>query len=68
MREETGDSTKETGDVRVDKGDGRQEKADRRWERGDMRSGWGTTFFSVRYITFFSVLKKERFVLFSSFL
>ena len=32
------------------------------------KSGLGTPFFSVRYVTFFSVLKKERSVLFCSFL
>ena len=31
-------------------------------------SGMGTPFFSVRYVTFFSVLKKERYNLFRSFL
>ena len=31
-------------------------------------AGLGTPFFSVWYVTFFSVLKKERFVLFRSFL
>ena len=30
--------------------------------------GLGTAFFSVRYVTFFSVLKKKRSVLFRSFL
>ena len=30
--------------------------------------GLGTPFFSVRYVTFFYVLKKERYVLFRSFL
>ena len=31
-------------------------------------AGLGTPFFSVRYVTFFSILKKERSVLFRSFL
>ena len=31
------------------------------------RTGLGTPFFSLRYVTFFSVLKEEHSVLFSSF-
>ena len=37
------------------------------WKGGNY-SGLGTPFFSVRYITFFSILKKECSVLFHSFL
>ena len=33
-----------------------------------LEPGLGTPFFSVQYVTFFSVLKKERSVLFHSFL
>ena len=33
-----------------------------------LKAGLGTAFFSVRYVPFFSVLKKERSVLFRSFL
>ena len=32
------------------------------------QAGLGTPFFSVWYVTFFSVLKKERSILFCSFL
>ena len=41
---------------------------DERERGGWMGAGLGTLFFSVWYITFFSVLKKERSVLFRYFL
>ena len=37
-----------------------------RWVRSN--TGLGTPFFSVQYVTFFSVQKRERYVLFLSFL
>ena len=37
-------------------------------EEGEGRAGLGTPFFSVQNVPFFSVLKRERYVLFRSFL
>ena len=42
--------------------------ASNKFEKLTILAGLGTPFFSVRYVTFFSVLKKERSVLFRSFL
>ena len=49
------------------------EKSPRTWQltrsgQNGSGAGLGTPFFSVRYVTFFSTLKKERSILFRSFL